>query len=126
MELPFEVRRVPGKGLGIFATINIKPGEVVESCPIIVLNSKERKDANKTILAYYIYPYRSERTGAVVLGYGSLINHSYSANCNWDLDFQSNKMVFKAVLPVRKGEEITVNYNGEHDDKTALIGFDFE
>ncbi len=120
MRLDFELRKIPGKGLGLFATKDFKIGEIVESCPIILLNSEERKYAEKTILDFYMYPWRSTRTGSIVLGYGSIINHSFTPNCDWKQNFRAMRMNYKVIQPIKIGEEITVNYNGEPDDKTPI------
>lgn len=120
MHLPFELKRTPSKGLGVFATEDIKKGEVIESCPLIVLTPTERQHAEKTLLSHYMYPWRSTRSASVVFGYGSIINHSFSPNADWRQDFRSSRMVYRALRDIAAGEEITVNYNGEPDDMTPI------
>lgn len=124
MNLGFEIRRVPSKDRAIFATRNFEAGEIIEDCPVINLTPKERKHCEKTILAYYIYPWRSTRSGSVVLGYGSLINHSFTPNTDWKQNFKTQKMTYRALRQIKKGEEITVNYNGEPDDLTPIDWFE--
>jgi SET domain-containing protein len=118
------IKRIPGKGRGVFALRDFKAGEIVESCPVINITPKERKTVEKTIFNYYIYPWRSTRSGSLVLGYGSLYNHSFSPNADWKQNFKSQSMVYRALKPIRKGEEITVNYNGEPDDTTPIDWFE--
>lgn len=120
------VKRIGKKGRGVFALQDFKKGEIIESCPVINVTPKERKKCDATILAYYIYPWRSERSGSIVLGYGSLYNHSYTPNADWKQNFKSETMVYRAVKPIKKGEEITVNYNGEPDDQTPIDWFEVE
>ncbi len=124
MHLHFELKRIPGKGLGVFATKDFEVGEIIESCPVLQLTPTERKHAEKTILNHYIYPWRSTRSASVVFGYGSLINHSYEPNADWKQNFKTLSMVYRAIKPIRKGEEILVNYNGEPDDQTEIDWFD--
>lgn len=124
MELPFELKRIPNKGLALVATQNIKEGQVIEKCPTIRLSPTERKHCAKTLLNYYMYPWRSTRSASVVLGYGSIINHSFTPNADWKQDFRSNTMVYRAIRDIKKGEEITVNYNGEPDDMTPIDWFE--
>lgn len=121
-----EVRRTQKKGRGVFALKNIKPGEIVENCPVINITPKERKRVEKTIFNYYIYPWRSTRSGSLVLGYGSLYNHSFNPNADWKQNFKNESMVYRALRPIKKGEEVTVNYNGEPDDETEIDWFDVE
>lgn len=120
------VRRTPKKGRGVFALRDIKKGEIIENCPAIILTPKERKHLEKTLLTYYIYPWRSTRSAAMVLGYGAIYNHSYDSNADWLQNFRTNCMVFRAVKPIKKGEEITVNYNGEPDDAKEINWFKVE
>lgn len=117
------IRRVAKKGRGVFALRDFKEGEVIENCPVLTFTPKERKHLEKTPLNYYIYPWRSTRGAALVLGYGSIYNHSYSPNADWKQNFKTNSMVFGATKSIKKGEEITVNYNGEPDDNTPIDWF---
>ena len=118
------VKKLPKKGRGVFALKGFKEGEIVEKCPVINVTPTERKHCEKTILANYIYPWRSTRSGSIVLGYGSLYNHSFSPNADWKQNFKSEMMVYRALRDIKKGEEITVNYNGEPDDKTQIDWFE--
>lgn len=112
------------KGRGVFAVRDFRTGEIVETCPVIPLSPKERKHCEKTILNYYIYPWKSLKSAAVVLGNGSIYNHSFTPNTDWKQNFKTNSMIYKAIKPIKKGEEITVNYNGEPDDDTPIDWFE--
>jgi len=112
------------KGWGMFAEKNFIVGELIESCPVVKLTPKERKYCDKTMLANYIYPWKNLRDAAMVLGYGSVYNHSFEPNADWKQNFKTGCMVYRAVKPIKKGEEITVNYNGEPDDKTEIDWFE--
>ncbi len=124
MEQTIMVKRINNKGRGVFALKDFKKGEIVENCPVINITPKERKKCENTILAYYIYPWRSTRSGSLVLGFGSIYNHSYTPNADWKQNFKSETMVYRALKPIKKGEEITVNYNGEPDDQTPIDWFE--
>ncbi|MCX6726491.1 MAG: SET domain-containing protein [Candidatus Shapirobacteria bacterium] len=119
-QIAIEIRRTPHNGRGVFALKDFTPGEIIENCPIINVTPVERKYCEKTILNYYIYPWRSTRSGSIVLGYGSIYNHSFDPNADWKQNFKTYSMVYKAIKPIKKGEEITVNYNGEPDDTTPI------
>ena len=124
MKYKVAIKRFPKKGRGVFALKSFKIGEIIENAPVLTFSPKERKNLEKTLLNYYIYPWRSTRGAALVLGYGSIYNHSYSPNADWKQNFKTMCMVFRAVKPIKKGEEITVNYNGEPDDKTPIDWFE--
>lgn len=118
------VKKTTKKGRGVFALKNFQPGDLIESCPVLTFTPKERKHLEKTQLNYYIYPWRSTRGASLVFGYGSIYNHSYSPNADWKQNFKTNSMVFRAIKKIKKGEEITVNYNGEPDEDTPIDWFE--
>ena len=115
-----EVKRTKKMGRGVFALRDFKEGDLIEKAPIINITPQERKHCEKTILNFYIYPWRSTRSGSVVLGYGSIYNHSFSPNADWKQNFKEEVMTYRALKPIKKGEEILVNYNGEPDDETPI------
>lgn len=122
-----EVKRIsPEIGRGVFALKDFKEGEIVEKCPVINITPKERKACEKTILNFYIYPWRSTRSGCVVLGYGSIYNHSFDPNADWKQNFKEGVMTYRAIKPIKKGQEILINYNGEPDDTQPIDWFEGE
>lgn len=118
------VKRTSKKGLGVFALKDFRAGEIVESCPALIFSPKDRKNLEKTPLSHYIYPWKSTRGAALAFGYGSIYNHSFSPNADWKQNFRTQSMVFRAIKNIKKGEEITVNYNGEPDEQTPIDWFE--
>ena len=111
-----EVRRIRGKGRGVFATRGFLKGEVIERCPVIPLTEKEWKRIGKTRLGDYVYDWTPDGEGcALILGLGSLYNHSYRPNARNHNEVRLGFMEFLADRTIRAGEEITVNYNDEDD-----------
>lgn len=122
-----EVKRINTKiGRGVFALRDFKEGEIIEKCPVINITVKERKHCEKTILNYYVFPWKSTRSGCIVLGYGSIYNHSFDPNADWKQNFKEGVMTYKAIKDIKKGEEILINYNGEPDDLTPIEWFEGE
>ena len=115
-----EVKRVRGKGRGVFARRSIEAGEVIETCPVLVLPSGSIEDFSAGIGAYVFEWGRGKL--ALALGYGSLYNHSYRPNARY-VDLAERTKLFTAIRDIAAGEEITVNYNGEPDDETP-VGFE--
>lgn len=118
------VKRIPKKGRGVFALKDFKEGDIIENAPVLIFTPKERKHLEKTLLNYYIYPWRSTRGASLALGFGSIFNHSFSPNADWKQNFKTQNMVYRAIKNIKKGDEITVNYNGEPDDKTPIDWFE--
>jgi len=115
------VKESEHKGRGVFAITSFTTGEIIETCPVVYLAPKERTHLEKTILAYYIYPWTSTRCGVMVLGYGSIYNHSFTPNAEWEQDFKEKTMIYRATKPIQIGEEILVNYNGYDKDAQKPI-----
>lgn len=115
-----EIRETKNKGRGVFALKDFQPGDIIEECPVIVIPPRECDLLEKTILDNYYFEWESELDGAIVLGYGSIYNHSFDANATFDRDFKNRLMVFTAVKPIKIGEEILTNYNGDPADHTPI------
>src|SRR5882757_2841503 len=103
MNLPFELKRTRGKGLGLYATENIAEGTVIERAPVLPMTPTERKHAGKTILNHYMYPWRSTRSACIAFGYGSIYNHSFTPNADWKQNFKMKQMVYTALRDIKKG-----------------------
>jgi uncharacterized protein len=109
--LPFYVGISPTlKIRGIISNRDIKKGEIIENCPVVLVDMCEEPALQKTVLWKYYYEW-DDKYHCIVLGYGSLINHSYTPNARYIHDFKKQIMVYKAIKNINKGEEITVNYN---------------
>lgn len=119
--MKIEIREAPGKGRGVFAKSRIKAREVIEVCPAIPLTEKEHNRwICKTVLESYVFsfPVKGQRTldvnrwkgSCVVLGWGSIYNHSFNPNSEWVADAKTQTFTFTALKPIKPGEEITHNY----------------
>lgn len=109
------------RGRGIFASEPIPANTVIEISPVLVLSAKERRHVEKTILFDYIFEWGNKRKKAVVaLGYVSIYNHSYNANCEYEMDFEQELMSIRTIKDIAKGEELFVNYNAKPDDATPI------
>ena len=114
-----EVRQVKGKGRGVFARRSIPEGEVIETCPVLVLPAEQvGDDPARHALAAYIFEW-GPGTVALALGYGSLYNHSQQPNARYE-DIGGRTKLFVALRDIAPGEEITVNYNGEPENRTLV------
>ncbi len=117
-----EIKRIKGKGRGVFARRAIREGEVIERVPVLVLQLDEIQNSEGwTGLAGYCFLW-GEKTVALALGYGSLYNHSFEPNARYD-DLGSQVKVYTAIRAIEAGQEITINYNGEPTDRSS-VGFE--
>jgi hypothetical protein len=106
-----ELRRVKGKGRGVFARRPILTGEVIERAPVLVLPAGGGPGDD-------CFEW-GEGTWALALGYGSLYNHSYEPNARYE-DVGGRTKCFVALRDIAAGEEITVNYNGDPGDRSPV------
>jgi SET domain-containing protein len=111
-----EVRRINGKGRGVFARRLIRKGELIERVPMLVIPIEETEA--DTVLSNYCFAWGRD-TVALALGYGSIYNHSFNPNARYD-DTAPQTKEFTALRNIAPGEEITINYNGEPRSKKAV------
>ena len=112
-----EVKRIKGKGRGVFARRPIRKGEVIETCPVLVLPAEALGD-RASLLWNYGFDWGQGKV-ALALGYGSLYNHSYRPNARYD-DVGPQAKSFTALRDIAPGEEITVNYNGKPGSRAKV------
>ncbi len=111
------VEQTPNKGRAVFTAENIAKGTVIEVAPVIVMSNDDRKQLDKTLLHDYIFEWGKERDKcAMALGLVPIYNHSYKSNCEYFMDFEDDSIIIKTVKAIKKGEELTINYNGDWND----------
>ena len=110
-----------GKGRGVFTNENIRSKSIIEISPVIVLPAKDRKTVDQTLLHDYIFEWGDTRRQAcIALGYVSLYNHSFTSNCEYEMDYDYQLITIRAVRSIKKGEELFINYNGTWNDVRPL------
>ena len=113
--------QVPGKGRGVFCADDLDADVVIESAPVIVMEAKDRTLLDQTRLHDYIFTWGAKQDQcAMALGWIPLFNHSYTANCEYFMDYEDELMYIKTVRPVSAGEELTINYNGDWNDAKPI------
>lgn len=111
---------IPNAGLGCVAIKEIPENQIIETCPVLVLPRKDYPSVKQTILRNYYFMW-GKNTCAICFGYGSFYNHSYSPNATYKKNIKEKTISFISIKPIKKGEEITVNYNyGKPDDLSTL------
>jgi len=107
------------KGKAVFTNIKIAAGTIIEIAPVIVMSIQDRAYLDKTLLHDYIFEWGKDKDKcAMALGLVPMYNHSYKSNCEYFMDFDDDCIFVKTVTIINKGEELTINYNGDwNDDK---------
>ena len=108
-------------GEGVFAKKSFNPNNLIELAPALVIPKDHVDTVNTTSLIDYVFEWGDEGDSlALALGFGSLYNHSYNPNAYYLQDFENGTFEFYTLRKIEKGEEITINYNGEPEDLSPL------
>lgn len=106
------------RGRGVFARVPIDEGDLIESCPVIVVPEEQVAAMGGTILHEYFFQWGGTRdAGAIALGFGSLYNHARDPNAFYVRRLEDSILEFRAIRAIAAGEEITVSYHGGFGDK---------
>ncbi|KAL2073190.1 hypothetical protein VTL71DRAFT_10514 [Oculimacula yallundae] len=117
------------KGRGVFASRDIPGRTILEVSPVLVLDPVENEEhVRKTMLYNYTYnwPYTPPTgtstqgadatklpatTQAVILGLGSMFNHStMHQNVGWDRDVKNLLVTYITLRDIKAGEELCISY----------------
>ncbi|CAG8955621.1 hypothetical protein HYFRA_00009575 [Hymenoscyphus fraxineus] len=120
------------KGRGVFASRDIPGRTIIEVCPVLVLDPIENeKHVKQTELYHYTYNWpimpptqpgaipRKQTNGqrapiitqALILGLGSMFNHSVpNQNVGWDRDLANKLMTYTTLRDIKAGEELCISY----------------
>lgn len=124
MSLYIAQSRIPGAGRGVFAGQHIKKNQIIERCPVIEIPKVHMSVVSETMLITYIYYLGTlKNKPVIVLGYGSIYNHSENPNARYKALHKNTEVLFVAVRDIKKGEEIVVHYNPDHDNHSNPLWF---
>jgi uncharacterized protein len=108
-------------GRGVFTQFDIEAGTQIELAPVIVMSGSDRKLLDQTLLHDYIFEWGGRRSECcMALGLVPLYNHSYTSNCEYEMEFKKQLITVRAVRRISAGEELFINYNGTWNDPKKL------
>lgn len=108
---------------GVFAKKDIKKGETIESCPVIEFSESESSNFKESNLVTYTYYFGKDKNQAtILLGFGSIYNHSYTPNAVYKA--KEEIIDFTAKRNIKKDEEILVNYLQESKNSKNPLWFE--
>ena len=109
------------KGRGVFTRERILSNTLIEESPVIVMSAEDRQLLDKTLLHDYIFEWGIDKNKCcMALGYVPMYNHSYTSNCEYFMDFEKETIQIKTVREIQRGEELTINYNGDWNDEKRV------
>ncbi len=109
---PLEIREVPGKGRGVFATQPIERGALIERTAVLAMPESELELVRQTQLSDYLFawPLSDEIGEAIAFGRISLANHADVPNTEYRRHLNQGLMDWVALRPIAAGEELTIRY----------------
>ena len=114
-----------GRGRGVFAVRRFEPGDTIEVCPVIALSEADARTLDGTGLCDYYFGWGKDgKAAAIALGYGSLYNHSPSANATHLKHAADGIISVVALRRIEPGEEIFIRYDVGTDGDTQRMWFE--
>lgn len=105
------------KGRGVYTAGDIFKGSTIEVCPLIIIPEEQVQTIHNTALHDYYFRWgANQEQAAILLGYGSLYNHSNEPNARAILLESDNEILIESIRTINSGEEITIDY---FDDEGA-------
>jgi hypothetical protein len=118
--LPLRIASMGRRGRGVLAEVDIPAGALIERSPVLVIPPGDRADVDGTIVFTYVFMwehdtveedlYTHEGRSAIALGYTSLLNHSYTPNCDFVRHIDELAIDLVAHRDIAAGEELTIDY----------------
>jgi SET domain-containing protein len=109
------------KGRGVFTKEKIDKNILIEESPVIVMSGEDRKLLDKTLLHNYIFEWGINKDKCcMALGLVPMYNHNYESNCEYFMDYEKEIIQVKTMRLIKKGEELTINYNGNWNDNKKI------
>lgn len=106
------------EGIGVFATQDIKEGEIIERCPMVKLGWRSNYVHDPVIWKYFYTQPKCDCSDCknhgfsfwMVLGYGMIYNHQDIPNTKWHFDYTQAYADVIASKDIKAKEEIFVTY----------------
>jgi uncharacterized protein len=102
-----------GLGRGVYAARAFKAGELIEVASVVELavDWDTLPKPLQTRVFNWKYLTNSDNQLALAMGFGSLYNHSESANARFEGDRQHSVMRYIATRDIAENEQVLINYN---------------
>lgn len=107
-------------GRGVYTSEPLDEDIIIEVAPVVVMSAEDRIHLDKTLLHDYIFEWGDKGEVIMALGYAPVYNHSYTSNCEYEMDYEASTISIRTVRPIAAGEELFINYNGSWDDDKPL------
>ena len=107
---------------GVFSHTEFKEGDIIERCPLILFTNKDLEYLPHTNLYHYYCALGNKDSPRFLpLGFGAIYNHNAPSNAEYIIDENEKILTIMAVCSIAANEEITINYNGAHNNNTPVV-----
>jgi SET domain-containing protein len=120
----YSVQLVEGMGRGVIAERDIKLGEIITNCELLLLSPEDTIKVNETDLQWYTFTFdKNSKQDCLVLGDGEIFNHDDNANVLYGLiDWNGRKLMrFQASRDINKGEQLFIDYRADVDNVDNVL-----
>lgn len=109
----FEVRRVKGKGFGMFAVKPVKKGDFIME----YTGKKIPTEVADALGTKYLFEIDKEWTidGSLRSNTARYINHACKPNC--EVDIRDGRLMLYAIRPIEPEDELSFDYGKEYFDE---------
>ena len=109
-----EIRDAGEVGLGVFALKDIKKHTLIETN----VGLRTPGSLKSSVFERYRFPFK-DKDGVVIanyllLGGGSIYNHSYTPNITWEQEEDEPIYNFYTSVDVKKGDQLLYNYGNSY------------
>ena len=108
-------------GRGVFATEDIKEGELIERAPLVIMAFRMNYHKDPVIWSYMFTNTcpcdECKKHGGhflMVMGYGQIYNHQDNNSAEISFNLQGETADIVALRDIKKGEEIFVSYGSNY------------
>ena len=113
-------------GMGVFADDFIPKDTMLEECHWI---KYKREECSSPKINDYVYEVSDDPDAgeedkgynALVLGFGSIYNHSFENNAQYLYDEQRNVFVYQSIKDIVAGEQIFISYGNKWWDTRSNV-----
>lgn len=99
-------------GIGVFAAKAFTAGELIERCPLLLLEGSAWR-SSAVLFDHVVTVSARPLRVALPLGYGALYNHADDPNASWSVDPSTAAMDVTACGDISPDEEIFIYYGTE-------------
>ena len=119
-------------GRGVFATVDIAAGTLIERVPVLLIPRGQVFAADPDEpspgpqISWYVFDWAGQTKRdyvALALGYGSIYNHAEEPNAQWTPE-PPDALAFRAVRDIAAGAEVFISYKAKDGGDGHELGFE--